>query len=118
MTKNKILLFSVTIDQCEVQTFTVGGNGGGGKDTSNTGVRIVHIASGAVGRAVETRSQIKNKRLAFERMAKTSKFRTWLKMEIARRSNQPTLKELVDTTMVDKNIMVETQNKLGEWVRE
>lgn len=40
--QNKHLLFSVTLEDCEVQTFTVGGNGGSGKDTSQTGVRIIH----------------------------------------------------------------------------
>jgi hypothetical protein len=38
----KELLFSVTIKDCEVQTFTVKGPGGGGKDTSQTGVRVIH----------------------------------------------------------------------------
>lgn len=43
-TKNKAkhLLFSVTMKDCDLQFFTVGGPGGGGKDTSSTGVRIVH----------------------------------------------------------------------------
>jgi hypothetical protein len=36
------LLFSVTIKDCDVQSFTVGGNGGGGKDTSNNGIRVIH----------------------------------------------------------------------------
>lgn len=42
MKKDKQLLFSVTMKDCDLQTFTVGGPGGGGKDTSSTGVRIVH----------------------------------------------------------------------------
>lgn len=40
--KNKVLLFSVTIKDCDVGTFTVKGPGGGGKDTSQTGVRVTH----------------------------------------------------------------------------
>jgi hypothetical protein len=40
--KDKKLLFSVTMNDCDVQTFTVKGNGGSGKDTSQTGIRIVH----------------------------------------------------------------------------
>lgn len=40
---DKQLLFSVTIKDCRVDTFTVGGNGGSGKDTSNTGVRVTHL---------------------------------------------------------------------------
>ncbi len=38
----KKLLFSVTIKDCDVDTFTVSGNGGAGKDTSQTGVRVTH----------------------------------------------------------------------------
>lgn len=40
--KEKRLLFSVTIADCDVKTFTVKGPGGGGKDTSQTGIRVTH----------------------------------------------------------------------------
>ncbi len=40
--KEKKLLFSITIKDCKVDAFTVGGNGGAGKDTSNTGCRVTH----------------------------------------------------------------------------
>lgn len=40
--KEKHLLFSVTINDCNVDTFTVGGKGGSGKDTSQTGIRVTH----------------------------------------------------------------------------
>lgn len=103
--KNKELLFSVTIKDCDVQTFTVGGNGGSGKDTSNTGVRIVHKASGAEGRAVDTRSQLKNKQLAWVRMCKSTRYLAWQKMEIARRLGQPTIEQIIDEQM--KNIKIE-----------
>lgn len=41
--REKKLLFSVTIKDCRVDNFTVGGNGGAGKDTSNTGARVTHL---------------------------------------------------------------------------
>jgi hypothetical protein len=40
--KNKQLLFSVTIKDCDVQTFTVQGGGGQRRDKKQTGVRIIH----------------------------------------------------------------------------
>jgi protein subunit release factor A len=40
--KEKKLLFTITIKDCRVDSFTVGGNGGSGKDTSNTGARVTH----------------------------------------------------------------------------
>lgn len=43
MKQEKVLLFSVTIKDCKVDAFTVGGNGGSGKDTSNTGARVTHL---------------------------------------------------------------------------
>lgn len=41
--------------------------------------------SGATGRAVDTRSQAKNKQLAFKRMAESKRFKDWQRIEIARR---------------------------------
>lgn len=49
MKKEKKLLFSVGMKDLEMQTFSVGGPGGGGKDTSNSGVRLIHHSSGARG---------------------------------------------------------------------
>ena len=41
--KEKKLLFSVTIKDCKVESFTAGVKaGGGGKDTSNNAIRITH----------------------------------------------------------------------------
>lgn len=108
MFKNKQLLFSVTLEDCRVDTFTVGGNGGSGKDTSNTGVRITHIESGAVGKAVDTRSQSKNKKLAFKRMAESKKFKDWHRIECAKRlgiiSN---IDKIIDNQMSEENITIE-----------
>lgn len=77
-------LFSLTAKDFEMQTFTVSGHGGGGKDTSNTGVRFIHRPSGAVGEGREERSQLANKKRAFTRMANSKEFNVWLKLEIAR----------------------------------
>lgn len=87
----KKLLFSVTMADCDLQTFTVGGHGGSGKDTSNTGVRIIHRASGAVGEGREERSQVSNKRRAWRRMAESPAFRAWHRVETARRLASPRL---------------------------
>lgn len=81
-------LFSVTKDDCVMQTFCVGGPGGGGKDTSNTGVRWTHPPSGAVGVGREERSQKANKERAFRRMAATPEFQKWVRIEAARRMGQ------------------------------
>src|SRR5262245_41948109 len=78
------LLFSVTLADCEVQTFRAGGNGGQNQNKRDTGVRIVHRASGARGEARDERSQLQNKRLAWRRMADSALFRAW----VARQSHE------------------------------
>lgn len=86
--KDMELLFSVTMKDLEMQTFSVGGHGGGGKDTSNSGVRLVHRASGAVGEGRDHRTNTRNRQDAFVRLANTKKFKDWHKIECARRMGQ------------------------------
>ena len=86
--QNKVLLFSVTAKDFEIQTFTVGGHGGGGKDTSNSGVRLIHRDSGAVGEGREHRSNTQNRKSAFLKLVETKKFKDWHKTETARRMGQ------------------------------
>ena len=71
-----------------MQTFSVGGCGGSGKDTSNSGVRLIHRASGAVGEGRETRSNTQNRKAAFEHLVATKKFKDWHRIECARRMGQ------------------------------
>ena len=72
------LLFSVTLKDCDVDTFRAGGNGGQNQNKRDTGVRVTHRASGAVGTARDSRSQLQNKKLAFRRMAETKLFQAWI----------------------------------------
>jgi protein subunit release factor B len=78
------LLFSVTLADCDVDTFRCGGNGGQNVNKRDTGVRVTHRASGAVGRATDERTQLQNKKLAFRRMAESQLFRAW----VARQSHE------------------------------
>lgn len=50
---SRSLLFSVTIKDCEVQTFRAGGCGGQNQKKRDTGVRIIHHPSGARGESRE-----------------------------------------------------------------
>jgi protein subunit release factor B len=71
----RTLVLSVTLKDCDVQTFRAGGNGGQNQNKRDTGVRIIHRASGARGEARDERSQLQNKRLAFKRMTDHPLFR-------------------------------------------
>lgn len=103
---------------CRTEYFTVGGAGGGGKDTSNSGCRITHIASGAVGKATDTRSAQKNRRLAFERMAATKTFRAWIKIQASRMMGEKSPEEIVDKMMEEKNLRIEIKDNKNRWIEE
>lgn len=110
MTRQNIL--SVTIHDCEVQTFRAGGKGGQNQNKRDTGVRIIHPPSGARGEARDERSQLQNKRRAFLRMTQTPKFRVWLR----RMTGQMTMEDK-RFSFNDGDFLVEFL-KDGEWVEE
>lgn len=110
----KQLLFSVSIQDCEVQTFRAGGKGGQKQNKTNSGVRVIHHPSGARAEGRDAREQHINKRNAFLRMIETKEFKTWHKLEIARRSGEPTVEELVEKAMQPENIRLEVR-KDGNW---
>lgn len=68
---------TVTLKDCDVQTFCAGGNGGSNQNAKQTGVRIIHRASNAVGEARDSRYQLQNKKAAFHRMSESLKFKQW-----------------------------------------
>jgi protein subunit release factor B len=102
------LLFSLTKKDFEIQTFRCGVSRGQNVNKVETGVRILHPASGAVGRAVDTRHQAKNKELAFTRCVTSEKFKVWHRAEVARRLGQlKDIEDEVDELMADQNLKVE-----------
>lgn len=112
MAKQK--LFSVTIADCKVDTFRSGGKGGQNVNKVNSGVRVTHQASGAVGKATDERDQPVNKKLAFKRMTETKEFQTWLRIEIHRRMG--TLHQIEAKVEADMK-QVKVESKLdGKWV--
>jgi protein subunit release factor B len=75
-------VLSVTIKDCEVQHFRSGGKGGQNQNKRDTGARVIHHPSGAVGESREHRTQLENKRAAFKRMAESAKFKIWINREL------------------------------------
>lgn len=82
---SKTLLFSVTSKDLIMQTFSVGGHGGSGKDTSNSGVRYIHPPSGARGEGREHRNHSQNKKSAFLKLVNSPEFKKWHRIESAKR---------------------------------
>lgn len=110
------LLFSVTASDCDWQYMRGTGPGGQKRNKTESKVRCVHKASGAIGESDETRDQRKNKERAFEKMCNTERFKSWHKIEVARRMG--TLKQIdeeVERQLKPSNLMVEGQ-KDGRWV--
>lgn len=114
----RTLLFSVTARDCDIQTFRSGGKGGQHQNKTESGVRIIHRASGAKGESREERSQHANKRIAWSRMARSDQMQKWLRIEAARHLGQPSIEALVDKAMSPENIRVDIKDDHGRWVPE
>lgn len=108
------LLFRVRISDCDTVTFRAGGPGGQNQNKRDTGVRITHPPSGAVGESREQRSQLQNKRAAWKRMGESQAFQSWAR---ARAAGLAPIDEIVDRQMAPEHLTVETRRD-GRWVRE
>lgn len=112
------LLLRVTKKDFEIQTFRSGGKGGQNQNKVNSGVRIIHKASGARGESRDSRTYEQNKRQAFLRLNATDTFKAWLKIETARALGKlQDVEAEVARQMVPKNLRVELRED-GKWVSE
>lgn len=107
-------LFTVSIKDCRVDTFRSGGKGGQNQNKRDSGVRVVHEPSGAVGESREERSQFQNKKNAFVKMANSKLFQDWAKRTAAKLQGEETIEERVDRMMHPSNLLTETFNG-KEW---
>ena len=111
----KELLFSVTKKDFEIQTFRSGGKGGQHQNKVETGVRLIHRDSGAVGESRTTRSQVQNKRLAFHRLVESPKFQLWIKRRAWEAvANKQSIEKAVEDQMKSENLKIELW-KDGKW---
>ena len=108
-------LFSVTKKDFIIQTFRSGGKGGQHQNKTDTGVRIKHPDSGAVGECRETASQHRNKKLAFSRLTNSYTFTRWLNLKISEAILDKTVEQEVDEQMDSEYIKTEIKEN-GKWV--
>jgi len=104
---------TVTLKDCRVDTFRAGGKGGQNQNKRDTGVRIIHEPSGAVGEARDERSQLQNKKLAFRRMVNDPKFALWVRMQSGYEAKA---QAWVSKMMDEKYIKTEVHDEKGRWV--
>ena len=122
MNKNegKQLLFSVTRKDLVFQTFKSGGKGGQHQNKTESGVRIIHPTSGAVGESRTERSQHQNRKLALQRLVESAKFKVWHARKVnemlGQIEDQQKLNERVERSMCEHNLKLEVK-KNGKWVQ-
>jgi len=115
----KQLLFSVTKKDLRIDKFRAGGKGGQHQNKTETGVRITHLESGAVGESREFRSQPQNQQAAFRRMATSPKFENWRRFKASQMLGiEQKIKEDVERSMKPGNIRTEVHDENGRWVEE
>jgi len=110
----KELLFSITKKDFRVDTFRAGGKGGQNQNKRDTGVRITHPESGAVGTARDERSQGQNKKLAFRRLLETKEWKSWFRRRTALAYGAI---DYVEEGLNPEHLKVEVKRN-GQWVRE
>lgn len=116
--QNRELLFSLTKKDFEIETFRSGGKGGQYQNTTDSGVRIRHIESGAVGESRTERSQLQNKKLALKRLVASNEFKIWHQRKsfelLGRIKTQEQIEKEVDAMlkedMQNGNVKIERYN--------
>lgn len=112
----KELLFSLTRKDFDVSWFSGKGAGGQHRNKHQNCCRIIHRESGAMGIGQNQRTRPANQKDAFNNMAKTDKFQTWLKLKVAKLSvDREEIEKLVDREM--EKVKVEIRED-GKWVEE
>lgn len=105
----KELLFSVTRKDFEMQFFRAGGKGGQKQNKTSSACRIIHRESGSVGESREERSQMQNRKIAFERCVQSPEFQSWLKMQTAAiLQGYRNIEKRIDEQMQEKYLKIET----------
>lgn len=109
-------LFSVTSKDFRVDTFRSGGKGGQNQNKRDTGVRITHVESGAVGESREHRTQGANRTAAFNRLLESPRWRSWFNLRVAEELQRESVEERVERMLREDSVVVEGRVD-GRWTR-
>ena len=92
------------------------GPGGQHRTKTSTGIRLVHKASGAVGQATNSKSQHINRGEAFRRLRDDPRWVAWYRTALAEAYGRPSVAEIVDRQMREKNITTQVLDERQRWV--
>ena len=107
---------SLTKKDFIIQTFRAGGKGGQKQNKTSSGVRIIHPESGARGESRDERSQHQNKKIAFQRLVESPRFKAWLAIKHQEMLSGETIEERVARLMKKENLLIECKDENGDWV--
>lgn len=111
--KQRELVFSLTKKDFVVTTFRCGGNGGQNVNKLETGVRIAHLASGAIAESREERTQGQNKKIAFKRLTEMPIFKLWVERRCHEIATGETTEQWVDRQLTPENLLIEAETEKG-----
>lgn len=110
------LLLRITAKDFDVTAIRGSGPGGQHRNKTSTGIRMKHRASGAVGEATDSRSQLENKQAAFRRCIETKAFKAWLRTATAEAMGRPTTEQLIAEWMKPEHIETQVLDGNSAWV--
>ena len=109
-------LFTIQKQDFTIQTFKCGRSGGQHANKTDSGVRIIHKASGAIGECRNDKSQHRNKRMALKRLVTTTIFQLWVKRHAFEITGGETIEQRVEKLMDASNLKIETKDENDRWV--
>lgn len=110
-------LFTIGKKDFEIQTFRAGGKGGQHQNKTETGVRIIHKDSRAVGECRNHASQYQNKKEAFNRLTKSKKFKLWINRKVYEHDIGKSIEKEVEESLTPENLKIEVKEN-NKWVEE
>jgi protein subunit release factor A len=93
---SKTFCFSINKNDFKMEVFRCGGKGGQKQNKTSSGVRLIHIPSGARGESREERMQSANKQKALDKLVQSPEFKKWLRVETARHTGGVRTAEQLD----------------------
>ena len=97
-------VLSLTKKDFKLSYYRASGKGGQHRNKTDSAVRIIHSASGALVTCETHKSQHKNKREAFSKFKTNTKFMDWVKVECE-----------VSRALEDGDIVFEVKDASGDW---